>query len=309
MHCSPLALRGIFTTLPGVYALVTTARQRAAREGLMSDPEKVCPRCAERVKAAANVCRFCNHEFPPAAAAPATPGLAHRLGRLAGRVWGSKVGRWAVIGLGCVSLVGLLLPKRDGPSSQARSITTVNAQATAPLPATLTQPAPVAKAEDVEKARTLAKVTMESIQGRLDENRTHLKKYYADDRRVTQSGSDQVQLATVLVQFEGSKDKGDKKLAVQAKALQAQVAQQTRDMYASTLEEIFIKNGIDARVRTSGSVKDRLNVTYALMSQPLVYRFQNEMHLDEQARKMGFKKLVLSNGFESELGKAWTFDL
>ena len=27
--------------------------------------EKVCPRCAERVKAAALVCRFCGHEFPP----------------------------------------------------------------------------------------------------------------------------------------------------------------------------------------------------------------------------------------------------
>jgi uncharacterized protein UPF0547 len=27
------------------------------------EAEKVCPRCAERVKAAAKVCRFCGHEF------------------------------------------------------------------------------------------------------------------------------------------------------------------------------------------------------------------------------------------------------
>ncbi|HEY3637174.1 MAG TPA: zinc ribbon domain-containing protein [Rhizomicrobium sp.] len=27
------------------------------------EPEKLCPRCAEHVKAAANVCRFCGHEF------------------------------------------------------------------------------------------------------------------------------------------------------------------------------------------------------------------------------------------------------
>jgi hypothetical protein len=224
-------------------------------------------------------------------------------------VWANKWGRWAVIGLGCLWLAGLILPKRDVPSAQARLPVGTASQAVTPQSAASTQPAPVAKAEDADKARTFAKASMASIQGRLDENRAHLKKYYADDRRVAQSGSDQVQLVSVQVQLEGSKDKVDQKLAAQAKVLQGQVAQQTRDMYASTVEEIFIKNGIDARVRASGSVKERLTVTYVLMSQPLVYRFQNEMHLDEQARKMGFKKLVLSNGFESDLGKTWTFDL
>ena len=31
-----------------------------------ADPTKVCPRCAESVKAAALVCRYCGHEFAPA---------------------------------------------------------------------------------------------------------------------------------------------------------------------------------------------------------------------------------------------------
>jgi hypothetical protein len=45
------------------------------------------------------------------------------------------------------------------------------------------------------------------------------------------------------------------------------------------------------------------------MSQPLVYKFQNEIKVNEQASKLGFTKLVYTNGFESELGNTWTIDL
>lgn len=59
------------------------------------DPEKVCPKCAERVKAAAQVCRFCGHEFDDAAQldsrvlAPAVdqaPWGAEQFGRKLGRM-------------------------------------------------------------------------------------------------------------------------------------------------------------------------------------------------------------------------------
>ncbi|SIO39906.1 Uncharacterised protein family UPF0547 [Burkholderia sp. GAS332] len=36
----------------------------------VAEQTKVCPRCAETVKAAAMVCRFCNHEFDPATVPP-----------------------------------------------------------------------------------------------------------------------------------------------------------------------------------------------------------------------------------------------
>jgi hypothetical protein len=38
----------------------------ASSASAASVEEKACPRCAERVKAAALVCRFCGHEFTPA---------------------------------------------------------------------------------------------------------------------------------------------------------------------------------------------------------------------------------------------------
>lgn len=35
-------------------------------ENAMAVADKICPKCAEQVKAAALVCRFCGHEFTPA---------------------------------------------------------------------------------------------------------------------------------------------------------------------------------------------------------------------------------------------------
>jgi hypothetical protein len=32
---------------------------------VVADEEKTCPMCAERIKAAALVCRFCGHKFDP----------------------------------------------------------------------------------------------------------------------------------------------------------------------------------------------------------------------------------------------------
>ncbi|MGD0189537.1 MAG: superinfection immunity protein [Rhizomicrobium sp.] len=45
--------------------------------GSSADATKICPRCAETVKAAATVCRFCNYEFVPTSAVAGTaPGAS-----------------------------------------------------------------------------------------------------------------------------------------------------------------------------------------------------------------------------------------
>jgi hypothetical protein len=41
------------------------------------------------------------------------------------------------------------------------------------------------------------------------------------------------------------------------------------------------------------------------MSKPLVYKFQNEMKLDDQARALDFNKIIYTDSYDS----TWTEDL
>jgi hypothetical protein len=81
------------------------------------------------------------------------------------------------------------------------------------------------------------------------------------------------------------------------------MAQQVRSLYASSLEQQFVKRGFDIEVSAKGT---DLRLKYALMSKPLVYKFANEWNLADMAANYGFTRLVYTNGFASSLGETWT---
>jgi hypothetical protein len=206
-----------------------------------------------------------------------------------------------VLGFSWFLIFLLWLPNRDRPSADTSSTTSV-----ASAPAT---PAASAPKEPVNR---IAEDThaIAQIEQRLKDNRESLKKYYATPEKVKQANADILRLTLAKVAYgENGKTKEEKALGQKAAALIPQVSQQAREMYASSIEEIFIKNGMDAQVSTRGAEKKELRISYALMSQPLVYKFQNEIKISEQAAPLGFTKLVYTNGFESSLGKTWTIDL
>jgi hypothetical protein len=154
------------------------------------------------------------------------------------------------------------------------------------------------------------KKTVDEIERRLRDNRESLKKYYATKDKIKQAQDDLIQLAAFAAIYSSEKaPKEGKGLGERAKSLGAQVEQQGRELYASTMEQIFIKQGMDARVTATGKQKEQLHISYALMSRPLIYQLRNEASLETGARSFGFKKIIFTNGFDGSIGSTWTVDL
>lgn len=107
-------------------------------------------------------------------------------------------------------------------------------------------------------------------EARLKENTTRLKKYYGTPHQLEQATKDMIHLAVVKGLYADSKVKEEQSLSRRADALISKVAKQQRAIYASTAEEIFVKNGMDVSVSASGAKSDQLRLKYVLMSQPLV---------------------------------------
>jgi hypothetical protein len=173
-------------------------------------------------------------------------------------------------------------------------------------PSNTAQPAPAAPVKpDPAALLAQSKTTVDEIESRLKENAEKLKKYYGTVDQVKEATADLIKLAVVKGLYEESKVKEEKYLSGRADSLIAKVSQQQRALYASTAEEIFVKNGMDVKVTASGTRKDQLRLKYVLMSQPLVYKFQNEMKINDQARVFGFKKIIYTDGYD----ESWTVDL
>lgn len=158
---------------------------------------------------------------------------------------------------------------------------------------------------DAENTRKL----LADIEHRLNSNTKHLKKYYATREQVQQASTDSWKLVLLKAQYNLVKADSLQEFMAKISKLLPKVQRQARSLYRSSLEEIFVKNGLNIDVITTGSEGKTLKVSYVLMSQPLVYKFQNEFKIQDQASSFGFRKIIYTNGFESSLGQTWTADL
>jgi len=167
--------------------------------------------------------------------------------------------------------------------------------------------AAAAAAAERERAAafTAAKQNVSEIESRFNANAEKLKKYYATTDDVKQASADLLKLAVAKELYSDSTNPEERSLSTKAGSLIPRVSQQQRVLYASATEETFMKTGMGIHVSAAGAKKDQLRLKYALMSQPLVYQFQNEAKLPDTARAFGFKKIVYTDGYNS----TWNVDL
>jgi hypothetical protein len=78
-----------------------------------------------------------------------------------------------------------------------------------------------------------------------------------------------------------------------------------RAAYADELERLYLDKGMDVYVTVSGPDKTVIKLEYVLMSRPLVHQMSNDDSVMTVLRSLGFKKLVLSDKYDS----SWTVSL
>lgn len=169
-------------------------------------------------------------------------------------------------------------------------------------------PAPAEQAKSLPYERDAARVDA-AEKSRLDIEKS-LKGFYGTPSQLERSAADIKVLAdiTALYKAQGTTP-AHRALADKALAQMKRVQSTARSVFASSMEETFMKRGLDIKLSATGSENKTLRVTYILMSQPLVYQFQNEMKLSAMAQGIGFSRVVYANGAGGSLGKTWTVDL
>ena len=81
-----------------------------------------------------------------------------------------------------------------------------------------------------------------------------------------------------------------------------------RKAYATKLEQQFLEQRMDTTVRATGNKSTNLSIKWVLASRVTAHDLANAGLID-QAKLLGFKSVVFFNGFESELGERWSWDL
>jgi hypothetical protein len=87
-------------------------------------------------------------------------------------------------------------------------------------------------------------------------------------------------------------------LNAEAAALGRKLLQQ-RKLYASTLEDSYLKKGQDFTVRTEGRDATILRIQWVLIGRPFVYNAINDRELMLRWKMMGFQTVIFSDGYNN----------
>lgn len=85
--------------------------------------------------------------------------------------------------------------------------------------------------------------------------------------------------------------------AIDSAALANANTPQSRAEYADDLERSYLSAGLDVRVTLTGPKQTTLRITWVLVGRPAAYQMMNDASLTQNLQRRGFKKVVLSDGY------------
>ena len=80
-----------------------------------------------------------------------------------------------------------------------------------------------------------------------------------------------------------------------------------RKAYASTLENNMLDRGVNMTITAIGKGATTLRLEYVLTSKVAAHALGKNDQFWTEVRGFGFKKVLMTNGFESSLGETWTW--
>jgi len=205
-----------------------------------------------------------------------------------------------VIILLCIMIVGAVIGEIDKGDPVYTDTPSQNSNPTPPQTNNIVDGKEALKKDD--QSLSDMEVTRKNIQKKM-------KKYYATAEDVKALQSNVLLIIFAKETYSKSKEKTQKKLHKKASSILPKMENTLRYAFASSLEESFMQGGLDIRTSVVGKTKKILQIKYALMSNPLSYKLHNESNVGEYAKSYGFKKVIYTNGFESDFGYTWTYTL
>ena len=161
------------------------------------------------------------------------------------------------------------------------------------------------KEENVSQQKKKDIDIIKEIDKRIAEYQQHIKKYYPTDEMLNQLNTDIVHLVAGAVGYKDFKNDEQKTIYLKSKELLPKAVILRRLVFARLLEKKYLEEGYDVEIIVEGKNKDILKFKYVLMSRPLIHKITNETGFLETAKKLEFKKVVFTDGFNH----SWTYNL
>lgn len=194
---------------------------------------------------------------------------------------------WAII-LGFFAFIGAITSVR---SSSVPSLATLPPKQAAPMPAKPAPPEPppqVTPRQHLEAISNLAKLA--TIQDSdISEARKHVD-------AIPENVPERARGKSLLVKMEQKHAAQMLKMAIA-----------TRKAYANRFENNMLDRGLNMTITAIGKDATTLRMEYVLTSKVSMHALGQNDQFWAEVREVGFKKVILTNGFESSLGETWTW--